>query len=114
MFFFFLMIRRPPRSTLFPTRRSSDLRELRSGRGDAPAAGLAHEAHVSGEVGDRPDATLLAEPDATRVAANGQRLGQLARIEVEDLHHPRTRNGHISLPVVRRHADAECLARERD
>src|SRR5260370_25634417 len=24
--FFFLMIRRPPRSTLFPTRRSSDLR----------------------------------------------------------------------------------------
>src|SRR5437667_557429 len=26
LFFFFLMIRRPPRSTLFPTRRSSDLR----------------------------------------------------------------------------------------
>src|SRR3712207_8701363 len=25
--FFFLMIRRPPRSTLFPTRRSSDLHE---------------------------------------------------------------------------------------
>src|SRR3712207_8907851 len=25
MIFFFLMIRRPPRSTLFPTRRSSDL-----------------------------------------------------------------------------------------
>src|SRR6266705_6507119 len=75
---------------------------------------LTHETHVSGEVGDRPDATLLAEPDAARVPANRQRLGQLARIEVEDLHHPRTRNGHISLPVVRRHADAECLARERD
>src|SRR5437016_13962872 len=27
-FFFFLMIRRPPRSTLFPTRRSSDLIRL--------------------------------------------------------------------------------------
>src|SRR5450432_3218091 len=27
LFFFFLMIRRPPRSTLFPTRRSSDLQE---------------------------------------------------------------------------------------
>src|SRR3990167_8381626 len=27
---FFLMIRRPPRSTLFPTRRSSDLVALRS------------------------------------------------------------------------------------
>src|SRR2546430_17243298 len=26
--FFFLMIRRPPRSTLFPTRRSSDLNKL--------------------------------------------------------------------------------------
>src|SRR3712207_9238303 len=28
MDFFFLMIRRPPRSTLFPTRRSSDLMNL--------------------------------------------------------------------------------------
>src|SRR5689334_25447992 len=27
LFFFFLMIRRPPRSTLFPSRRSSDLRD---------------------------------------------------------------------------------------
>src|SRR5438034_8791702 len=38
LFFFFLMIRRPPRSTLFPTRRSSDLdpdgvRPADSGRG---------------------------------------------------------------------------------
>src|SRR3989304_3698986 len=30
--FFFLMIRRPPRSTLFPTRRSSDLRARSSSR----------------------------------------------------------------------------------
>src|SRR6185312_8652463 len=30
VFFVFLMIRRPPRSTLFPTRRSSDLSSLRS------------------------------------------------------------------------------------
>src|SRR5476651_1300258 len=29
VFFFFLMIRRPPRSTLFPTRRSSDLTDPR-------------------------------------------------------------------------------------
>src|SRR3989442_11721307 len=29
LIFFFLMIRRPPRSTLFPTRRSSDLSRLR-------------------------------------------------------------------------------------
>src|SRR3712207_7864671 len=31
MFFFFLMIRRPPRSTLFPTRRSSDLAASHAG-----------------------------------------------------------------------------------
>src|SRR5687768_18210054 len=30
--FFFLMIRRPPRSTLFPTRRSSDLIDVTTGR----------------------------------------------------------------------------------
>src|SRR5207248_9374957 len=37
-FFFFLMFRRPPRSTLFPTRRSSDLwlrRRARDGRSGA-------------------------------------------------------------------------------
>src|SRR5438552_15002495 len=40
--FFFLMIRRPPRSTLFPSRRSSDLgapgQGPRSGRGNRRAA----------------------------------------------------------------------------
>src|SRR2546430_13733509 len=34
-FFFFLMIRRPPRSTLFPTRRSSDL-HAGGAAGEAP------------------------------------------------------------------------------
>src|SRR3712207_7549311 len=33
--FFFLMIRRPPRSTLFPYRRSSDLRATSSHSGNA-------------------------------------------------------------------------------
>src|SRR5690242_21864685 len=40
--FFFLMIRRPPRSTLFPTRRSSDLRAARHSarpHGHAPGHG---------------------------------------------------------------------------
>src|SRR2546422_9135568 len=31
LLFFFLMIRRPPRSTLFPTRRSSDLVSIHDG-----------------------------------------------------------------------------------
>src|SRR5207248_6295734 len=33
-YFFFLMTRRPPESTLFPTRRSSDLGMLEPGHGD--------------------------------------------------------------------------------
>src|SRR5690242_21028544 len=32
LLFFFLMLRRPPRSTLFPTRRSSDLANMREVR----------------------------------------------------------------------------------
>src|SRR5256885_12572326 len=35
-YFFFLMIRRPPRSTLFPTRRSSDLSTLPAGTFGTP------------------------------------------------------------------------------
>src|SRR6267154_5188308 len=37
--FFFLMIRRPPRSTLFPTRRSSDLGPLLGVQATEPAHG---------------------------------------------------------------------------
>src|SRR5688572_33370460 len=40
IFFFFLMTRPPPRSTLFPTRRSSDLR----GRRGSEGVGLRSEA----------------------------------------------------------------------
>src|SRR5436309_13993438 len=39
-FFFFLMIRRPPRSTLFPTRRSSDLDVIPWGLVQGPLADL--------------------------------------------------------------------------
>src|SRR2546430_16290726 len=40
LFFFFLMIRRPPRSTLFPTRRSSDLGDDGVSHGHKPRGGL--------------------------------------------------------------------------
>src|SRR5256885_7981179 len=49
--FFFLMIRRPPRSTLFPTRRSSDLEEFMLGQFlleqllVGQLAGVAHAVH---------------------------------------------------------------------
>src|SRR5204863_7591588 len=43
--FFFLMIRRPPRSTLFPTRRSSDL--YFTNYADWPATCQLHQVHGS-------------------------------------------------------------------
>ena len=51
-FFFFLMIRRPPRSTLFPTRRSSDLNvdilaESLDTSSHLPASGTAYRLIVS-------------------------------------------------------------------
>src|SRR2546422_9893201 len=48
-FFFFLMIRRPPRSTLFPTRRSSDLGRIRDEGCAAP--GIEQHASVDELVG---------------------------------------------------------------
>src|SRR5499433_4314436 len=47
LFFFFLMIRRPPRSTLFPTRRSSDLGQSR------PLRGLHHGGPAASRAGGR-------------------------------------------------------------
>src|SRR5437868_7167577 len=58
LIFFFLMIRRPPRSTLFPTRRSSDLAAararaalaapaLRGGRAPGRTGALRSEEHTS-------------------------------------------------------------------
>src|SRR2546426_1806923 len=51
------MIRRPPRSTLFPTRRSSDLADHGRALPDAPQrlaeiAAAAHERHAEGELVD--------------------------------------------------------------
>src|SRR5690348_17465862 len=61
--FFFLMIRRPPRSTLFPTRRSSDLRqdagsivERRQRRGNA--AGRRSRWEERGDLLDRKSTRL--------------------------------------------------------
>src|SRR2546426_4829430 len=54
LFFFFLMIRRPPRSTPFPTRRSSDLalsppsrRGASTGRGDSVSRGAWRKASAA-------------------------------------------------------------------
>src|SRR5256885_16347778 len=55
---FFLMIRRPPRSTLFPTRRSSDLTSV------APRAA---PASVAGEVSYVPQAPGSAEIQARKI-----------------------------------------------
>src|SRR5439155_25625457 len=62
IYFFFLMIRRPPRSTLFPTRRSSDLMS-------SPRASRLRMAHSS-----RAE-SISAKPDrrASRTAKRSRR-----------------------------------------
>src|SRR5688572_31531128 len=66
--FFFLMIRRPPRSTLFPTRRSSDLAELERER---------YRALV--------DAT---HPFAAQMSRHGARAAELLRLPIARLEAP--------------------------
>src|SRR5947199_2913526 len=56
--FFFLMIRRPPRSTLFPTRRSSDLGCGRTISGRRPRSSAARRARSSSGSTDRKSTRL--------------------------------------------------------
>src|SRR2546430_13448557 len=66
MFFFFLMIRRPPRSTLFPYTRSSDLdRDLHPGI--EPLDGLGQEARARvAEDGEGARVVLVADGQEDR------------------------------------------------
>src|SRR5256885_8553539 len=61
MFFFFLMIRRPPRSTLFPTRRSSDLEKGHNELNERCA--IAQQLQVSG---------FILEIDGHRTVCSGR------------------------------------------
>src|SRR5690606_40642834 len=57
--FFFLMLRPPPRSTLFPTRRSSDLRGRDTGRGCGRASSRrGAQVHSAGHERDRKSTRL--------------------------------------------------------
>src|SRR2546425_6445530 len=78
------------------------------------SGGSAYERHRAGFVRDRTDVALLAEPDPTRPPADVNLKCQPARLQVEDLHQPRTRKRYVGLIVIRRHSDAERLAGERD
>src|SRR5215213_6811762 len=72
-FFFFLMIRRPPRSTLFPYTTPSDQRvDLLLGADVDPPRGLVEEEHAG------PGREPLAEHDLLLVAA-GEALRRLLR-----------------------------------
>src|SRR5258707_4368293 len=76
-YFFFLMIRRPPRSTLFPTRRSSDL---------GPGV-LSRQAHLTDTGAHRSSGSprggqLSGSSRGTRVATRDRRpLGHRTRSE---------------------------------
>src|SRR5215469_15198633 len=52
-FFFFLMIRRPPRSTLFPTRRSSDLEFAHARAHGARFCAILRDGHAAGNAQNR-------------------------------------------------------------
>src|SRR2546430_17722024 len=73
---FFLMIRRPPRSTLFPTRRSSDLQQKKVGlflERDADyrtLLGDVENQYSEEEVNLLPDSEVLAEEDRKSTRLN--------------------------------------------
>src|SRR6266404_547419 len=76
--FFFLMIRRPPRSTLFPTRRSSDPAHAQVDAGvlveaeeSAQRAGSRHDVHGAGIRADAV-AGLRGQPGGTDRGQEGQ------------------------------------------
>src|SRR2546430_11352014 len=80
LFLFFLMIRRPPRSTLFPTRRSSDLLITLARRGDLHARRL-----VERRLKDKQVTTKLFAEIGKRFTA---RPGGYTRIAKSSEEHP--------------------------
>src|SRR5690349_22032345 len=89
------MIRRPPSSTLFPTRRSSDLEERRVRHQRAPAAAPARfELLGDGIGGDRCGQLLGRLEDQRRRELD--RLGA-ARIQREDRKSTRLNSSHVEI-----------------
>src|SRR2546426_8164463 len=69
-YFFFLMIRRPPRSTLFPTRRSSDLAghgERPRGRGDSARRRRRDREDLRGRAAAAPRTVSCRDRKSTRL-----------------------------------------------
>src|SRR3712207_7517219 len=89
------MIRRPPRSTLFPTRRSSDLLTL-GGDADLLDVARAFEAHVAGD-------TLAVEV----VYDGDEAAGEPARIEDRKSTRLNSSHANISYAVF-------CLKKKTD
>src|SRR5208337_5212645 len=90
-FFFFLMIRRPPRSTLFPTRRSSDLSRLLAPGGLVEEAALRREITLLAEAKDVRRVAMLTRQYSTRFAASlyaadffRELAGAIARLGLAD------------------------------
>src|SRR3712207_7160418 len=95
------MIRRPPRSTLFPTRRSSDLRVFASGGDDAVTLNEAQGAlpkasvyagagndTVSGGLGDRKSTRLNSSHANISYAVFCLKKKQKPVIRARDTEHP--------------------------
>src|SRR2546425_1868643 len=103
LFFFFLMIRRPPRSTLFPYRRSSDLGRRwarvaavedpgaleRGGEGPSPVWGLDLERAVAAVPEGARQVFLRHDVEGDRQQEIGQLLGNAAGTPKAQLFSPR-------------------------
>src|SRR5262245_65300803 len=73
---FFLMIRRPPRSTIFPYTTLYRSGEVLPGAGDAAHHGLAAELAFGADLaGDAAHVGLTAEPDRKSTRLNSSHLG---------------------------------------
>src|SRR5215510_5648166 len=74
---------------------------------------LAHKRHEAIQVRDRPDGTMLAETQASWVAANGEALAQLVILQSKELGFALGGDGHPRLVIVGGGAHTETAARER-
>src|SRR5690349_23816582 len=78
---FFLTVRRPPSSTLFPTRRSSDLKEL-------------ERQHALAEARAKARARQLA---AMKVRARDRLAGQQTELQRQDRKSTRLNSSHVEI-----------------
>src|SRR2546426_7022840 len=112
LYFFFLMIRRPPRSTLFPTRRSSDLLDAVHRSGPVSVLDFSSDSDHNRSV-----LSLAGSPEAIRAACLALVAACIERIDLRVHTGAHPRMGAVDvLPLVpiRGLAMRDCVLLARD